>query len=164
MILSSLVCGLLAYGQQSHPYLQSFVSPLMGNRENASNKTSFAYDLLAPWAATSPTYNQGTSSPHGHKEERVIQSEMALTWIWHRCHKDYRNQIGRSLENHTWHRVKQHKAHIYARTFKKIVFILVISKKKKKKTLNNLSTKFVRFSTSFLSKGFSINFPNNKTR
>ena len=34
-----------------------------------------------------------------------------------------------------------------------------------RKTLNNLtSKKFFRFSTSFLSKRFSINFSNNKTR
>ena len=63
MILSSLVCSLLAPWATISPISSRFFSPLMGSRVNVSNRNSFACGLLAPWVAASPTHNQGTSSP-----------------------------------------------------------------------------------------------------
>ena len=65
----------------------------------------------------------------GNREERVIQSESALTWIWFHCYKDYENQSGDHREITHGIRLKQHKAQKYKCTFKYIVYIHVISEK-----------------------------------
>ena len=90
------------HGQQPHPYPQGFSIP-----PSAVEKARQIGPLLHV-----VTWSHG-QQPHPHtikeplppmdsREERVIQSERTLTWIWFRCHKDYENQIGWSLKNYTW--------------------------------------------------------------
>ena len=151
MILSSLVCRLLAPWTTASPIPSRFFSPPMGSRDSASNRTSFACGLLAPWVAASPTHNQGTSSPYGqqgrtrHPNWKGIDLDLIL--LSQRLRKPNRVITGKSkmawCQNHiklTGYIILKH---------------ISLCLGNYKKTLNNLtSTKFVRFSTSFLSKDF----------
>ena len=152
MILSSLVCRLLAPWTAASPIPSRFFSPLPPwATETARQIESLLHVVSWPHGQQShPHTIKEPLSSMDSREERVIQNERALTWIWFCCHKDYGNQIEWSPGNHTWHGVNTTQAH-KLHYFETHSFYLGSFRK----TLNNLTfTKFVRFSTSFLSWDF----------
>ena len=150
MILSSQVCRLLAPWTATSSIPSRFFSPSMGSRESASNRTSLACGLLAPWAAASLTHNQGTSSSHGWqgkmRHSKWKDTDLDLIPLSQKLWKQNRVITGKS--HMAWFKTT-HRLH-YFETRSSYPGSL-------KKTLNNLTfTKFVRFSTSFLSKKFLL--------